>query len=137
MVDDLWRGAWAAVRVRVSGAVAGHRTLFSLTAGDLITLRWQTACWQPGRAPTPGASASVLPDHSSLHSAPLKSWSNAGKTRYTLFSYPDPARWPFGAKTVFDHLGVPSLTYNWNTNDFASVFLGERRVVMSFRSTGA
>jgi len=67
----------------------------------------------------------------------LKSWSNAGKTRYTDFAYPDPPHWPFAQQPVYQHLGLAALTYNWNTKAFASAYVGERDVIVSFQSTGA
>jgi hypothetical protein len=67
----------------------------------------------------------------------LKSWSNAGKTRYENFAYPVPPRWPFGVRSVYDQLGVEALTYNWNTKEFAQIYSSNYSAILSFRTTGA
>jgi len=43
----------------------------------------------------------------------LKSWTEAGRVRYTNFNYPDPLQgFPFGKAGMDDS---PQVTYNWNT----------------------
>jgi len=45
----------------------------------------------------------------------LKSWSQAGHTRYFGFDMPTPDRLPFGDMTASELMGGSSLTFNWNT----------------------
>jgi hypothetical protein len=43
----------------------------------------------------------------------LKSWTEAGRVRYTNFDYPDPGSFPFGKTGLADT--EQTVTYNWNT----------------------
>jgi hypothetical protein len=69
----------------------------------------------------------------------LKSWSNAGHTRYTNFDYRDPATWAFpaGLDEMVDLNNGSSLRYNWNTKgDYYRVKFGDIEVFALVR-TGA
>ncbi len=66
----------------------------------------------------------------------LKSWSNAGETRYERFLYPNPGRYPF-PKALPDHLGVTRVTYNWNTRGAGYGFDGGHYAILALNRTGA
>jgi hypothetical protein len=66
----------------------------------------------------------------------LKSWSNGGRTRYVYFEYPKPSRYPF-AQPLYEHLGVNTVVYNWNTSDAAYIVHVSGVAVLGLNRTGA
>lgn len=51
----------------------------------------------------------------------LKSWSNHGETTYEGFSYQPPPAYPFD-KSIMASVKANSITYNWNTRGFSTLF---------------
>lgn len=66
----------------------------------------------------------------------LKSWSNAGRTRYVNFQYPTPATWPFKAP-VWQIARATEFTYNWNTTNVSAALALAGNDVFWLRRTGA
>lgn len=56
----------------------------------------------------------------------LKSWSQAGTVDYYAFAHPKPRRFPFGNEAASDYfageLGTTSLVFNWNTENFTTIY---------------
>jgi hypothetical protein len=66
----------------------------------------------------------------------LKSWSNHGETKYDGFSYPPPEEYPF-EQSIFTKVQAPSVTYNWNTHDFATLLDTGNFEYLNFADTTA
>jgi len=66
----------------------------------------------------------------------LKGWSQHGAVKYVNFQYPEPSVYPF-TQPLTAHLGVSTLTFNWNTKGAGYVTKNGPYEVFALNRTGA
>jgi hypothetical protein len=107
--------------VNLLAAMAGQEMQQSFARGHAVAGRlaggrdWAPIFLSPELRDTELGSSLNLADQL------LKSWSQDGQTSYANFSYPRPPSWPFHAPMTEELVGAASITFNWNSFDFATV----------------